>query len=264
MDLHGASVVVTGGGSGIGEALAAGAVARGARAVVVADVDAEAAERVAEGLGPVARQRRCDVSDADSVRTLVEEAEAEHGGLDLVCSNAGIASGAGIDAAPETWDRLWAVNVMGSVNIANVYLEVVRRQGSGHLMITASAAGLLTNLGDAPCTATKHAAVGLAEWLSITHGEEGLAVSCLCPQGVRTPMVTGGLDAEEMAAEVVEMLGLIAPEECATAALDGIEADDFLILPHPEVARFQRAKADDLDRWLGGMRRLQSRLRPGD
>ncbi len=263
MNIDAASIVVTGGGSGIGAALAAEFLRRGARSIIVADIDEGAAQTVAEWLGPAVTARRCDVTDPDAARSLIEHAAEVCGGLDLVCSNAGIASGEGVEALPETWNRVWAVNVMGSVNLASAYLPLVRERGTGHLMITASAAGLLTNLGDAPYTATKHAAVGLAEWLAITHGEEGLGVSCLCPQGVRTPMVTGGLEAGEVAAEVVELMGLISPEECAAAAADGLANDDFLILPHPEVATYQQAKANDLDRWLGGMRRLQGRLRAG-
>jgi NAD(P)-dependent dehydrogenase (short-subunit alcohol dehydrogenase family) len=139
----------------------------------------------------------------------------------------------------------------------------VRARGRGYLLVTASAAGLLTNLGDAPYSATKHAAVGLAEWLAIAHGDEGLKVSCLCPQGVRTPMVTRGLEAEQMAAGVVEMMGLIEPTDVADAVVRGLADERFLILPHPEVAEFVRNKAENPDRWLGGMRKLQRRLLGG-
>jgi len=129
-----------------------------------------------------------------------------------------------------------------------------------HLLITASAAGLLTNLGDAPYTATKHAAVGLAEWLAVTHTDDGLHTSCLCPQGVRTPLVTSGLVDGQLAANVVEAMGLIEPEQCAEAVMDGLGDDRFLILPHPEVASYQRAKAESPERWIGSMRKLQARL----
>ncbi|HKY14804.1 MAG TPA: SDR family NAD(P)-dependent oxidoreductase, partial [Microthrixaceae bacterium] len=153
--------------------------------------------------------------------------------------------------------------VMGIVHAAAAYLPRVESRGEGYLLVTASAAGLLVNLGDAPYTATKHAAVGLAEWLSITHGDTGLKVSCLCPQGVRTPMVLGGLDQEQLAAGVVEALGLIEPEQCAAAVIEGLGDERFLILPHPEVADYVRGKVEDPDRWLRGMRRLQQRLRGG-
>lgn len=263
MNIESASILVTGGGSGIGAALASEFLKRGARAVAVVDIDEGAANTVADALGSRVTALTCDVTAREAVRALVEEVDAAFGGLDLICSNAGIASGEGVEADTATWDRVWAVNVMGSVNMAAAYLPLVRERSAGHLMITASAAGLLTNLGDAPYTATKHAAVGLAEWLTITHGDEGLGVSCLCPQGVRTPMVMSGLQAGEEAAAVVELMGLISPEECAIAAADGLENDEFLILPHPDVATFQHAKAENLGRWLGGMRKLQRRLRQG-
>lgn len=144
---------------------------------------------------------------------------------DLFCANAGIATGQGLEADRETWDRIWAVNVMSHVFAARACLPGWIEGGRGHLMITASAAGLLTNLGDAPYSATKHAAVGLAEWIAITHGDAGVGVSCLCPQGVRTPMVLGGLEGDLMAASVVEAMGLISPEECAAAAIEGLRAE---------------------------------------
>jgi len=252
VELQDAVVVVTGAGSGIGAALAHRFVDAGARVVVRADLVA----------GPMVDEI-VDVSDRAAVAALVERVEAAHGPIDLYCSNAGIATGQGVDASDDIWQRIWDVNVMGTVHAARALLPGVRARGHGYLLVTASAAGLLTNLGDAPYTATKHAAVGLAEWLSITHGDEGLKVSCLCPQGVRTPMVTGGLDDGQMAAEVVEAMGLIEPEQCAEAVVAGLRDERFLILPHPEVADYVRRKADDPDRWLGGMRKLQRRLLGG-
>ena len=168
-----------------------------------------------------------------------------------------------IDATDDLWHRMFDVNVMGTVNAARAFLPVVRSQGHGHLLVTASAAGLLTNLGDAAYSATKHAAVGLAEWLSITHADEGLTVSCLCPQGVNTPLVTGGIGGPggaTLATDVVKLMGLIEPDDVADAVVEGLAEDRFLILPHPEVADYVRTKADNVDRWLDAMRKLQRRL----
>lgn len=249
LSLRDAVVVVTGAGSGIGAALVERFRAEGARAVVGADL------RGADVI--------VDVTDADAVASLIASVEFEHGPIDLYCSNAGIATGVGVDASDELWQRTWAVNVMGTVHAARAWLPSVRARGRGHLLVTASAAGLLTNLGDAPYSATKHAAVGLAEWLSITHADDGLRVSCLCPQGVRTPMLMGGIDSGEESAKVVEMMGLIEPSEVADAVVAGLADGRFLILPHPEVADYAVARATDLERWLGGMRKLQRRLRGG-
>ena len=263
MQLEGCTTVVTGGASGIGAAVATMLAAEGARKVVVADLDAERAGMVAATLGDAGIARSCDVSSAGECVELVRWVEEAVGPIDLLCSNAGIASGGGVDSPDEVWNRLWAVNVMGTVHLTRAWLPSVRSRGRGHLLVTASAAGLLTNLGDGPYSATKHAAVGLAEWLSITHAADGLTVQCLCPQGVRTPMVMGGLEQGELGASVVEAMGLIEPEAVADAVRDGLAAGDFLILPHPEVADYVRVKADNPDRWLGGMRKLQRRLTGG-
>jgi NAD(P)-dependent dehydrogenase (short-subunit alcohol dehydrogenase family) len=258
MILTEAVVVVTGGASGIGAAMAAAFAAEGARAVVIADVADGTA--VAAGIGTQASFRSCDVTMASDVVRLVERVSTDVGPIDLFCANAGVATGRGVEAPDDVWSTAWSVNVMGIVHSTQAYLPKVAARGRGHLLVTASAAGLLTNLGDAPYTATKHAAVGLAEWLAITHADDGLTVQCLCPQGVRTPMVTGGLDAGQLAAEVVAAQGLIEPEACAAAVVAGLATDDFLILPHPEVRDFMRRKVDDPSRWLRGMRTLRSRL----
>lgn len=246
MELQDKVIVITGAGSGIGAAMAERFEREHPRALVLADL--------------VGTDTSLDVTDAAAVTELVAQVEAEHGHIDLYCSNAGIATGSGVEATDADWLRVWNVNVMGAVHAAQALLPGVRRHGHGYLLVTASAAGLLTNLGDAPYTATKHAAVGLAEWLAITHGDEGLLVSCLCPQGVRTPMVMAGLDADQLSAGVVEKMGLIEPMDCANAVVEGLADERFLILPHPEVAEFQRRKAADPDRWIAGMRRLQRRL----
>ena len=260
MQLDGITAVVTGGGSGIGAAIAEALLDHGAGHVVICDVDTTGLTTVSQRLGDRCSTAVCDVTKADAVDEVVDRTEAEFGPIDLLVANAGIATGAGIEANDATWNQIWAVNVMGIVHCAQSYLRVSRPRGAGHLLITASAAGLLTNLGDAPYTATKHAAVGLAEWIAITHGPEGIGVSCLCPMGVRTPMVTGGLDDDQLAAQVVEAQGLIEPADCAAAVIEGLSSDRFLILPHPEVHDHARRKADDPDRWIGGMQRLQRRL----
>jgi NAD(P)-dependent dehydrogenase (short-subunit alcohol dehydrogenase family) len=251
-------VLITGGASGIGAAMARAFVGEQARTVVIADV--ADGRQLAGDLGATVRFERCDVADRGDVEHLVSTVEREVGPIDLFCANAGIGTGAGVDAPDDVWSRIWSVNVMGIAHAASAYLPVVEKRGRGHLLVTASAAGLLTNLGDAPYTATKHAAVGLAEWLAITHARDGLTVQCLCPQGVRTPMVMGGLDDAMLAAEVVEAQGLIEPDECAAAVVAGLATGEFLILPHPEVRDYLRTKVEEPGRWFGGMRKLQARL----
>jgi NAD(P)-dependent dehydrogenase (short-subunit alcohol dehydrogenase family) len=260
MELKDKVVVVTGGASGIGRALCRRFAAEGARGVVVADLAGDGAAAVAEEIGGLGVST--DVSVEADIRTLVDTAESTYGPIDLFCSNAGIAIGGGVDVADEAWDRIWGINVMAHVYAARAVLPGMLARGSGYLLATASAAGLLTNLGAAPYAVTKHAAVALAEWLAITHGDAGIKVSCLCPQGVRTPMLLGGSDAGEDAANML-MPGAIEPEDVADAVVEGLEAERFLILPHPEVAEYFRRKADDYDRWLAGMRRLQARVMGG-
>lgn len=264
MDLQGASVVVTGGGSGIGAALCRRFAAERPRRLVVADLVGGSAEAVAEEVRSTGDVDEvvavgCDVADPDAVAELVRTAGGA-ADVDLFCANAGIATGAGLDASPEQWEAIWRVNVMAHVHAARELFPAWVDRGRGYLLTTASAAGLLTNLGDAPYTATKHAAVGLAEWLSITYGDRGIKVSCLCPQGVRTPMLFPEDTEAVLAAEVVRAHGVIEPEEVAQAVVEGIAAEQFLILPHPEVADYERNRAGDRERWLRGMRRLQANL----
>lgn len=249
MELRDKVIVVTGAASGIGAALVERFRDESPRIVIGADLRGS--------------DRDVDVADGGAVAELVRSVEQEHGPIDLYCSNAGVATGAGVDADDDAWQRVWDVNVMGTVHAARALLPTVRARGEGYLLVTASAAGLLTNLGDAPYTASKHAAVGLAEWLAITHGDDGLKVSCLCPQGVRTPMLMGGIDAGENSAKVVEMMGIVEPATVADAVVEALRAERFLVLPHPEVAQYQQNKATDPDRWIGGMRKLQRRLTGG-
>lgn len=254
MELADKVVVVTGGASGIGRALALRFATEGARGIAVADRDAAGAETVATSIGERAIAVPTDVGDEAQVQHLVNEAERRFGGpIDLFCSNAGIATGGGVHASTDDWQRIWDINVMAHVFAARAVLPSMLARGEGYLLNTASAAGLLSQIGSAPYAVTKHAAVALAEWLSITHGDQGIKVSCLCPQGVRTAMLGDGPGA---------LLGptAIEPEAVADAVVEGLRAEEFLILPHPEVREYFRRKGDDHERWLKGMRRLQSRL----
>lgn len=254
MHLRDKVVVVTGGAQGIGRALCQRFAAEGARAVVVADIDAEKAQQVASGIGGLAVET--DVSVEAEVVRLAEKATAAYGPIDLFCSNAGIALRGGIETADDAWEHIWGVNVMAHVYAARAVVPGMLVRGHGYLMHTASAAGLLSQIGSAPYSVTKHAAVAFAEWLSIRYGDAGLLVSCLCPQGVRTRMIA---DAKEgIAAMLLE--NAIEPEAVADAVIAGLARESFLILPHPEVADYFRRKADDYDRWLRGMRRLQAKV----
>jgi len=259
MELADRVAVVTGGGNGIGRALCRKFAAEGARAVVIVDRDADEVQTVARELGDRALGLTADVAVEADIFNVVEQTEDAFGPIDLFCSNAGIGGGGGIEAPDEVWKDIWAINVLAHVYAARAVLPSMLARGEGYLLNTASAAGLLTNIGNAPYTATKHAAVGLAEWLSITYGDRGITVSCLCPQGVKTNMLMGSPG--DPSTEVVLAQGAIEPEQLAEAVIDGLRAETFLILPHPEVSEYVRRKAEDPDRWLAGMRRLQARIR---
>ena len=253
MELADKVVVVTGGASGIGRALAQRFAAEGARGIVVSDRDADGAATVAAGIGEErALAVTTDVSVEGDVQELVRRSEERFGPVDLFCSNAGIATTGGVEATNDQWQQIWDVNVMAHVYAARAVLPSMLARGEGYLMHTASAAGLLTQIGSAPYAVTKHAAVAFAEWLAITHGDDGITVSCLCPQGVRTNMLGDG----------GALLGptAIEPEQVADAVVEGLRTERFLILPHPEVREYFRRKGDDYDRWLAGMRRLQARV----
>ena len=271
MRLEDKIVVVTGGGGGIGGAMARRFAAEGARMVVVADVDGPAATAVADRIvgesggetDSVAVQ--ADLGTEAGCMEVVRAAE-ERGPIDLLCLNAGIAVGGGVEAPDEDWYRTWDINVMSHVWTVRAALPAMLARGEGYILTTASAAGLLTNIGAAPYSVTKHAAVALAEWLAVTHGDEGIKVSCLCPQGVRTRMLfpdgpdDGDVDGDG-GLSAVRAQGVIEPEEVAGAVVDALGEERFLVLPHPEVLDYFRHKAGDYDRWLGGMRRLQARMR---
>jgi NAD(P)-dependent dehydrogenase (short-subunit alcohol dehydrogenase family) len=259
MDLRHKVVVVTGGANGIGAAMARRFAAEGAEAVVVADRDHAGASRVAaevERAGAAGLATRTDVAADLQVRALVDQVLDRFGRVDLFCSNAGVASGRGLDGAAEDWERAWSVNLLAHVHAAHAVLPAMLERGRGYLLQTCSAAGLLTNPGDAPYTVSKHAAVAFAEWLSVNYAERGIKVSCLCPQGVRTPMLLGPTgDRKSFLSD-----GSVSAEEVAGKVIEAIEAERFLVLPHPEVAQYEQRKAADRDRWLGGMRRLRQQI----
>lgn len=254
MDIRDKVVVVTGGGSGIGQALCRRFAREGARTVVVVDRDMSA-EAVAADIGGVAI--RADVGIETEVNRVVSAVLETHNHIDLFCSNAGIGGGSGgIDTSDAEWQRVWHVNVMAHIYAARAVLPSMLSVGRGYLLHTASAAGLLTQIGSAPYAVTKHAAVAFAEWLAVTYGDQGITVSCLCPQGVRTPM----LDGAPATVRALLDASALSPDAVAESVVAGLAAERFLILPHPEVAEYFRRKAADYDRWLGGMRRLQQRL----
>ena len=254
MEVKDKVAIVTGGANGIGRALCRRLAAGGARGVVVADMDDRAATQVAEEIGGLAVA--VDVSVEADLGRLVEQATARFGPVDLFCSNAGIGLNGGPEVSNADWERIWQINVMSHVYAARAVLPEMLKRREGYLLNTASAAGLLTQIGSAPYAVTKHAAVAFAEWLAVTYGDAGIRVSCLCPQGVRTNMLR---EAEESGTGFLTE-GALEPEEVAEIVIAGLRLERFLILPHPEVAEYVRRKAGDYDRWLRGMRRLQNRV----
>jgi NAD(P)-dependent dehydrogenase (short-subunit alcohol dehydrogenase family) len=253
MQVRGKVIVVTGAAGGIGAALASRFADEGAAGIVVSDVDGAGVGRTAATIGERALAVRADVTDEAQVADLVTAAESAFGPVDLFCSNAGIATGTGIDAPADAWSVSWSVNVMAHVHAANAVLPSMLARGEGYLLQTVSAAGLLTCPGDAPYSATKHAALGLAEWLAFTYGP-AIRVSALCPLGVRTNMLMPGVESGNASALAVAASGrIIEPAEVADAVIAGLAEERFLILPHPEVAEFHVGKATSHEKWLGGM-----------
>jgi NAD(P)-dependent dehydrogenase (short-subunit alcohol dehydrogenase family) len=253
MRISGKTIVITGAAGGIGSALARRFHAEGAAGLVLSDVDAPV--ELAEELGAVAVA--ADVADERQVKDLVRRAEESLGSIDLFCANAGIATGLGLNASNAVWEKCWQVNVMAHVYSARAVLPKMLERGEGYLLHTASAAGLLMSPSDAPYSVTKHAAVSFGEWLATMYGARGIGVSMLCPQGVRTPMLMEGLAKGDPAAVAVATAGaILEPEDVADSVVSGLSQRRFLILPHPEVAKFQQRKAADPDRWLAGMRKL--------
>jgi NAD(P)-dependent dehydrogenase (short-subunit alcohol dehydrogenase family) len=261
MDPHGRIIVVTGAAGGIGSALVRALVQRGARSVVATDVDGRGVQRLSDELGTghvVARI--LDVSDEAATCALVQEIEATLGPIDVFFANAGVSTGGGPEAPDELWLRQWRLNLMSHVYATRALLPGWIERGQGHLVTTASMAGLLSSLGDAPYSATKHAAVGFAEWLAFTYAARGVRVSCVCPGAVDTAMLRAGAGGD--AAKASAAIGggdVIAPEQAADRILDGLADDRFLILTHPEMHEFVVGKAQDPQRWIDGMTRLWSR-----
>lgn len=260
MELTDKIAVVTGGANGIGRALCERFHAAGAKKVVVVDLEAENARGVAEGMDGDAYG--VDVRNEQAIRDMVSEVEERYGRIDLFCSNAGIIA---LDGEPwwatsapnETWQAMWEIHVMAHVYAARACLPGMIERGEGYFLNTASAAGLLSQIGDAAYSTTKHAAIGFAESLSITHGDDGIKVSVLCPQAVATNMASQ-VGTGPGAAAAVD--GVITPEALADTVVEGLAREEFLILPHPEVVEYRRKKAADYDRWLGGMRKMRRQL----
>ena len=253
MEMKGKVIVVTGGASGIGAALARRFAREGAAGVVVADTSFEPAQAVAHEVKGLAL--RIDVSSESDVQAMIEEATRHFGRVDVLCSNAGIALGGGVDTPAADWQRIWEINLMAHVYGARAVLPQMLARGEGYLLNTASAAGLLSHPESALYAVTKHAAVSLAEWLAINYGDKGIRVSCLCPQGVRTPMLMG----PEGGRKSFLLAGSVSAEQVADDVIAAMRDERFLVLPHPEVHEFMRRKAEDVDRWLAGMRKLRAK-----
>jgi NAD(P)-dependent dehydrogenase (short-subunit alcohol dehydrogenase family) len=247
-------VVLTGAAHGIGAAMARRFAAEGAAGVVVSDVDMVGAEEVTDEIvetGTDAIAVRADVGVKDQLKALVRAARTRYGGVDIFCANAGVAFGTGVHASGRQWELSWSVNVMQHVHAAQLVLPAMARAGQGCFLITASAAGLLTAPGDAPYSVSKHAAVGLAEWLALTYRPRGVVVSALCPLGVRTDLLEPAIAARHPAALAIAAAGpLLEPEDVAACVIDGIRTEEFLILPHESVRERHARKAAEVDKWI--------------
>lgn len=248
MEIADKIVVVTGAASGIGKAMAIRFAEEGSKLVICSDLNGDGAEETAQACGGVSF--KTDVGKEADIKTLINTVENDHGPIDIFCSNAGIGFGGGAETPNDQWQTIWDVNVMAHVWAARHVIPKMTARGGGYLVNTASAAGLLSQIGSAPYAVTKHAAVGLAEWLALTHGDDGIKVSVLCPQAVRTAMTAGNEEG------VASINGMMEPEECVDAVVEAIKAETFLILPHKEVLDYMRNKSADYDRWIGGMRKL--------
>ena len=247
-------VIVTGGANGIGEAMARRFHADGAKAVVIADRDLDRAKLVAADIGGLAVA--CDVSVEADIQNLIAKAKAAYGPIDLFCSNAGIADGDpdpnnAASSSNASWERSWGVNVMAHIYAARALLPDWVARGEGYFLNTVSAAGLLSQIGSATYSVTKHAAIGWAENLALNHKDHGIKVSVLCPQGVDTNLLRAGPEGPQ------NLDGVLTPEAVAESVMQGLEAETFLILPHPMVLNYMRNKTNDYDRWIGGMAKLR-------
>ena len=253
MEITDRIAVVTGAASGIGKALSLALHAAGAKKVVCADLNGSGAADTARQIDGAAYE--VDVSEESEIRELIEVTEDQHGPIDLFVSNAGIIHRGGLEIDNDRWQQIWEVNVMAHVWAARHVVPRMIERGGGYLLNTASAAGLLNQVGAASYAVTKHGAIGLAEWLALTYGDDGIKVSVLCPQAVRTGMTA---DPNSVAAQD----GLLEAEPVAELCLQAIRDETFLVLPHPEVLTYMRRKTDDYDRWIGGMQRLNRKFAP--
>lgn len=251
MDVKDKIIIVTGGASGIGKAMASRFVNEGAKSVVIADLHEEIVTKVAKEIGAVAI--RTDVANEQDVIHLVQSVETKHGHIDLLCNNAGIGVGGGPETPNEDWQRIWEINVMAHIYATRAALPNMLSRGEGYILNTASAAGLLSQIGSAPYAVTKHAAVAYAEWLAITYGDRGIKVSVLCPQAVRTAMTENTQEGG-----VAGINGMMEPEELVDCVMETLSLEKFLILPHAEVLDYMQRKTADYDRWIKGMKRLQA------
>lgn len=251
MKIQGKTVVVTGGASGIGLGMVRRFKQEGAANIVIADINQQELDEVAAEVGGVARL--CDVSKEEDIKNLVAFTEDSFGQIDLFCGNAGILARGGVDTPNETWDRMWAVNVMAHVYATRHALPGMLKRGEGYFLITASAAGLLSQIGSATYAVSKHAALALAEWVLITHGAQGIKVSALCPQAVESKMTAGGKGA-------AFVNGMLPAAEVADVVVKALDEERFMVLPHPEVEKYFQNKANDYQRWIRGMQRLQEQF----
>ena len=248
MELKDKIVVVTGAANGIGRAMAVRFAKENAKAVICADLDENGANETARQINGIGK--KLDVSDPSAIADLIEQTENDIGPIDLFCSNAGILMAGGVEVPDDQWQKIWDVNLMSHVWAARYLVPRMAARGGGYLLNTSSAAGLLNQVGSAPYGVTKHAAVGLAEWIAMSYGDRGIKVSLLCPQAVSTEMIRGF---EE---HVASIDGVIKPEDVAEACVQGIRDEQFLILPHPKVSTYIKNKAENYERWIGGMRKL--------
>lgn len=253
MEIKDKIVIVTGGASGIGRSMAKRFIAEGAKHVTIADLNADQVHQVGKEIG--AEAIKTDVSSDLEVQQLIAHVEATQGKIDLLCNNAGIGVGGGPETPNEDWQRIWDINVMAHVYATRAALPDMLKRGDGYILNTASAAGLLTQVGSAPYAVTKHAAVAYAEWLAVTYGERGIKVSALCPQAVRTAMTentdNGG---------VAGIDGMMEPDVLCNSVIDTLREETFLVLPHPEVLTYMQRKTSNYDRWISGMQRLQAKF----
>lgn len=268
MELNNTVCIVTGGASGIGKALAERFAAEGAAAVIVADRDADGAASVAADINATASSIEIDVTDEPAIKQLVADTVGQHGRIDAFVSNAGYVTQGGLEVGNDEIQRMWEVHVMSHVYAARAAVPHMVEAGKGYLLNTASAAGLLTQLGSLQYSITKAAAVSLGEWLAITYGERGIAVSMLCPQAVETNILANSPDnladgPERGTPGAAAGDGVLQPEQLADTVIEAMTQERFLVLPHPEVQQYRERKASDIDRWLSGMQRFQSRLYTG-